>query len=314
MEVLIARLSSPGLQRELNEDNYLIMEQQNFAALFDGMGGHESGEVASNMAKETIENLLNNSQIVNLRGFIEDSKSSLPPYAMDMVQTIRLANRRIFNFMVENAKKRGMGTTVVAIRLVDNLCSIAHVGDSRAYRIRNGSMEQLTNDHSLISELIEDGDISPDEAEYFEDRNVITRALGIYQTIKIDLRMDGVQGQDYFLLCSDGLTRTVPDQAILEIVLKHQDDLESAVGSLIQAANDAGGPDNITVILMKVIKLDPPYKYNFDSFSRKTIPEEDADVSVLEDKFIKSLFDSDRTTVVSTKPWFLRYFSKNHEL
>lgn len=125
MDVLIARLSSPGLQRELNEDSYLIIEQQNFAALFDGMGGHESGEVAGNMAKETIENLLNNSQIVDLRGFIEDSNFSLPSYAMDMVQTIRLANRRIFNFIVENTNKRGIGTTLVAIRL----CSIAHVGD-----------------------------------------------------------------------------------------------------------------------------------------------------------------------------------------
>ncbi|MFQ5652502.1 MAG: Stp1/IreP family PP2C-type Ser/Thr phosphatase [bacterium] len=291
MELLVASSTDAGQQRELNQDDVLIREDKNFAALFDGMGGQSAGELASNMAVETFAPLVVNPGIGALDRLSEQIEGCYPSFVLDMVQAIRLTNRRIFNHAMEHPQIKGMGTTVVAIRLEDNLSCIAHVGDSRAYRIRDSKLEQLTKDHSWLNELLEDNEISLDEAETFAQRNVITRALGINGTIKVDIRVDPVKEGDCFLLCSDGLTTPVRDQNILEIVLTFRQNLAGAAAHLIQAANAAGGPDNITVILMHVVKLDPQHEH--DSVCAMTIPEESEKDSVVEDKIIKKLYESD---------------------
>jgi protein phosphatase len=230
--------SDTGLQRRANEDSMLAR-----APLFvvaDGMGGAQAGEVASRIAVESFEQGLDEAATPEL---------ALATLAMD-------ANTRIHELSHEHAEQAGMGTTLTAIHVGEEEVTIAHVGDSRAYCLRDGELMRLTDDHSLVDELIRQGRLTPEEAVEHPQRSVITRALGPEGTVEVDTRSFRARAGDVYLLCSDGLTTMVAEELILSILLAH-DRLRDAGEALIAAANQAGGRDNITVVLVRLEEVRP---------------------------------------------------------
>jgi PPM family protein phosphatase len=229
-------VSDPGRRRRRNEDAY-VAEPPLFA-IADGMGGAQAGEVASGLAATVLQEPL---EEIGEDG--EDRVASL----------IREANRRVFQRSNEDAATSGMGTTMT-VALVDpggGTIAFGHVGDSRAYRVRGGELEQLTDDHSLVGELVRSGRLSPEEAEQHPQRSVITRALGTEPEVDVDTFTVESEPEDIYLLCSDGLTDMVSSREILAVV-ERADDLEDAARGLVDAANEGGGEDNITVVLFQV--------------------------------------------------------------
>ena len=241
-----------GMKRQHNEDNYCLMEDDHLYVVADGMGGHASGEVASQMAIDTLGEFF--------RMTAADPEATWP-YKMDkskgyeenrLITGIKLANLRIYETAQRDTRKRGMGTTIVGILVVEDGVLIAHVGDSRVYRLRDGQLEQLTVDHSLLNDYIKMKNLTEEEIENFQYKNVIVRALGMKESVKVDTMLDRPHPGDIYVLCSDGLCGPASDEEIREITMTTPD-LQAACSQLIQRANDAGGPDNITVILAKVI-------------------------------------------------------------
>ncbi len=226
-----------GRQRRANEDSLLAR-----APLFvvaDGMGGAQAGEVASRIAVESFQ------------GGLEDS--SEPEAALATLA--RTANSRIHELSHSHAEQAGMGTTLTAIYVGEGDVSIAHVGDSRAYRLRNGELLRLTDDHSLVDELLRQGRLTPEEAVEHPQRSVITRALGPEGAVEVDTHSYSARDGDVYLLCSDGLTTMLPEDRLAEVLRGHPA-LRDAGEALIAAANEAGGRDNITVVLMRLEELD----------------------------------------------------------
>jgi protein phosphatase len=230
--------SDTGRKRRRNEDSY-VCEPPLFAVA-DGVGGAQSGEVASRLAAGTLR---------------EASGDGTPEERV--VALIQEANRRVYREAGEDASRRGMGTTVTAALALDDRIVIGHVGDSRAYRIRDGALEQLTEDHSLVAELVRSGKLSPEEAENHPQRSVITRALGSGPDVDVDVFATEIKTGDVYMLCSDGLTGMVDDDAILALVERHRDDLDAATRALVGAANKEGGEDNITVVLFEIAQAAP---------------------------------------------------------
>jgi serine/threonine protein phosphatase PrpC len=227
-------VTDPGRRRRRNEDAY-VCEPPLFA-IADGMGGAQAGEVASGLAAAVLEEATGDE-----RG--EERVASL----------IQEANRRVFQRSSEDAATSGMGTTMT-VALVDNsdgTIAFGHVGDSRAYRIRGGELEQLTDDHSLVGELVRSGRLSPEEAESHPQRSVITRALGTEPDVDVDTFTTEAERDDIYLLCSDGLTDMVSAREILAVV-EASTDLDDAARSLVDAANAGGGEDNISVVLFQI--------------------------------------------------------------
>lgn len=226
-------LSDPGRRRRRNEDAYVISPP--LFAVADGMGGAQAGELASRIAVEAI------GEQAGARG--EERVTTL----------IREANRRIFARSSEDAAASGMGTTMTAALVGDDgRVTIGHVGDSRAYLLRAGRLDQLTEDHSLVAELVRTGRLSPDEAERHPQRSVITRALGTDPEVDVDIFTVEAEAGDLFLLCSDGLTSMVGDDEILTTLEEARDDLEQAALGLVRKANRGGGEDNITVVFFEL--------------------------------------------------------------
>ena len=222
-----------GRQRSANEDDFVLAPP--FFAVADGMGGAKAGEVASAMATE---------------GFEGESDSGEPAEAQ-LARILREANRRIYDLAVSDESHRGMGTTLTAAKVTGDEISLAHVGDSRAYRMRDGELEQLTKDHSLVAELERSGQITAEAAEHHPQRSIITRALGPEPDVEVDTyTVTGREG-DLFLLCSDGLTSMISDEEIGSI-LRSAASLDAAADALVRAANQSGGKDNITVVLFRV--------------------------------------------------------------
>jgi PPM family protein phosphatase len=222
-----------GRQRSANEDDFVLAPP--FFAVADGMGGAKAGEVASAMATEVFEG---------------ESDSGEPAEAQ-LARILREANRRIYDLAVADESHRGMGTTLTAAKVTGDEISLAHVGDSRAYRMRDGELEQLTKDHSLVAELERSGQITAEAAEHHPQRSIITRALGPEPEVEVDTyTVTGREG-DLFLLCSDGLTSMISDEEIGSI-LRSADSLDAAADALVRAANQSGGKDNITVVLFRV--------------------------------------------------------------
>ena len=229
-----ASVSDPGRRRRRNEDSF-VCEPPLFA-IADGMGGAQAGEVASRLAAAVLQEA-NGDELTEER----------------IAELIQEANRRVFQRSNEDAATSGMGTTMT-VALVDGQGEsivVGHVGDSRAYRVRGGELEQLTEDHSLVGELLRSGRLSAEEAELHPQRSVITRAIGTEPDVDVDTFTIPARPGDLFLLCSDGLTDMIPDREILTI-LDGEDDLDSAARSLVDAANTAGGEDNITVVLFRI--------------------------------------------------------------
>ena len=225
--------SDVGRQRSVNEDS-LVLDPP-FFAVADGMGGAKAGEVASAMAA----------------GAFEGESDSGEPAEAQLSRILRAANRRIYDLAVTDDSHRGMGTTVTAAKVSGDDVSLGHVGDSRAYRMRDGQLEQLTRDHSLVAELERSGQITPEAAEHHPQRSIITRALGPEPDVQVDTYTLAGRPDDLFLICSDGLTSMISDDE-LGSILRSATSLEEAAESLVRAANQSGGKDNITVVLFRL--------------------------------------------------------------
>ena len=231
MKIEAGVASDIGRVREGNEDSYLI--EPPLYAVADGMGGHRGGEVASQLALETVERLFHEG-----RG--------------TLTEQIREANRAVFSRSAADRKVTGMGTTLTAAMIQDDL---AHVGDSRAYLLRAGAFRQLTEDHTLVGKMVKAGEITPAEADVHPHRNVVTRALGTEPDLEVDELDLGLLEGDRILLCSDGLTNMVTEEQI-QAILTSTPDPQDAADRLVRAANRAGGLDNITVVVLDVAEGD----------------------------------------------------------
>lgn len=239
-----------GQMRALNEDNLLVPSEMALGVVSDGMGGHACGEVASELTVETIDEYYKRTQ---------DDVPSTWPLRMPQMEleqdriraAIKLANSRIFETAAAEADKKGMGCTVDAVYFAQERAYIGHVGDSRVYRIRHGQLEQITEDHSLLNDYKRMKEMSGDEVQNFPHKNVVVRALGLAEQVRVDVLVEEAMLGDLYLLCSDGLTDMLTDEEILAIVEKYER-LDSACGKLIEAANEAGGKDNITALLVRV--------------------------------------------------------------
>ncbi len=253
LRIEVAGQTDVGRKRNHNEDNFAILAEYGLYVVADGMGGHASGEVASKMAVDTLQEFF---------AATADDPERTWPYKMDrnkgyeenrLVTGIKLCNLRIYEQAQRNAKQRGMGTTLVALFAVEDGVYIAHVGDSRVYRIRDGAIEQLTEDHSLLNDYKKMKRLTEEEIANFPHKNVIVRALGMKDTVKVDTRFEAPRAGDTIVLCSDGLSGPVSDPDILRITLESPD-LPTAANRLIEAANENGGPDNISCVLARWIE------------------------------------------------------------
>ena len=244
MEFDYSSLSDVGRQRANNEDAVLIDAEHGIVVLADGMGGYNAGEVASALAVDLIAR--------ELRRWLQTSahRASLRDLRRAMEICVDLANREIFEAAHTHAAYAGMGTTLVMAVLREDRLLVGHVGDSRLYRWRAGQLEQVTRDHSLLQEQLDIGLITPEEAEHSGNRNLVTRALGVEDTVLLDVRELTVQAGDAFLLCSDGLNDMLADADIVGI-LSAGLSLEASATRLVGEANERGGRDNVTVALMR---------------------------------------------------------------
>jgi len=238
--------SDTGRSRNNNEDSVAVDEAAGLAVLADGMGGYNAGEVASGMATAFIRAELG-------RWLTEASERATDGdvrRAMDIC--VENANRAIFNAANSNAQYAGMGTTLLLTVLRDTRALIGHVGDSRCYRLRDGALSQITRDHSLLQEQIDAGLITPAQAAVSQHKNLVTRAVGVEDTVLLETHIHELLPGDKLLLCSDGLSDMIDDELIAELLQQH-DALPEAAAALVDAANDAGGRDNISVILVHAI-------------------------------------------------------------
>ena len=222
-----------GRQRTANEDSLVVRPP--LFAVADGMGGAKAGEVASAVAVEAVER----------------ARESREPAEAQLARIVRDANRRIYDLAVADESRRGMGTTLTLAKVHGNEVSVAHVGDSRAYRMRDGELSQLTRDHSLVAELERSGQITAQAAEHHPQRSIITRALGPEPDVEVDTYTLAGRDGDLFLICSDGLTSMISDDEVASILTSARS-LDEAADALVLAANQSGGKDNITVILFRL--------------------------------------------------------------
>jgi protein phosphatase len=250
--ILAAGTSDVGRKRTHNEDYFALVESEHLYLVADGMGGHSSGEVASQLAINTMSEFF--------QATSADPEATWP-YKMDktrgyeenrLVTGIKLANRRIYEAAQREQRLHGMGTTIVGLLCVHDQCLIGHVGDSRVYRVRANALEQLTEDHSLLNDYMKMKSMTQEEVENFPHKNVIVRALGMKETVKVDAILDSPQPGDTYLLCSDGLSGQISPEEMRDIVLRNKD-LKAASQALVDRANENGGPDNITVLLCRWI-------------------------------------------------------------
>jgi protein phosphatase len=250
MQVKAYGLTHVGRQRQHNEDNFLVEDDAHLFLVADGMGGHAAGEIASRIAVDSIIEFILHTK--------EDDGTW--PHAYDeqykrstnrLMAAVRMANTRVLEAMRKDARLRGMGTTVVACLADEDTMSVAHVGDSRAYLIRDKNISRITNDHSWVFEQVQAGMLTEAEAEKHPLRNVITRALGGALQVSPDASEIECRPGDVYLLCSDGLTGMVPEEEILRLVTENDGDLETTAQRLIDTANERGGLDNVTAVLVR---------------------------------------------------------------
>ncbi|MFN3202961.1 MAG: Stp1/IreP family PP2C-type Ser/Thr phosphatase [Bradymonadia bacterium] len=251
MRITSAGRTHVGMKRTHNEDSLRICRDQNLFIVADGMGGHASGEVASQLSVETLAEFY--------RATAEDDEITWPfkldkgmGYQESRITTgVKLSNRRVYENACRDAKLKGMGTTLVTLYLHGGNGYIGHVGDSRVYRFRSGQLTQITEDHSLLNDYIKIKKLTPEEIEAFPHKNVIVRALGMKENVQVDVHAEKAQIGDIFLLCSDGLSGMITDEGMEQILVTHGSDLEKSCEVLIETANQNGGTDNITVILAR---------------------------------------------------------------
>ena len=231
-----------GKAREKNQDYYYVSEENDEPKIYilaDGMGGYKGGEVASKLATDSVKKYIQS----NFDSMIKDKESILKLIA----SAVEYANMVVYEKSKETQELEGMGTTLEVCLIYNNKAYIGHVGDSRVYRIRNEVIRKLTKDHSYVQQLIEDKKITREEAKTHPKKNKITRALGCTPYVEPDLRARNFEKGDIFILCSDGLTNMVDEKQIYEII---KEDIQMAAERLVDEANQAGGYDNITVIII----------------------------------------------------------------
>jgi len=239
-----------GVVRKNNEDNFGFDTRLGIFVVCDGMGGAAAGEVASKIAVDTVLGYFAKGDKARGEEVLGREITEVSPMANELNKAVQLANRAIRAAAAQEGHS-GMGCTLVAARIEENLFSIAHVGDSRIYLIRGGAIQQLTTDHSLVMEQVRRGMITLEEAEHFEMQNVIVRALGSEDTVEPDLADLSLEEGDTLLLCSDGLSRYVKEGPIMEMIAGKN--LEEACDALIEAAKKGGSDDNITCLLIRAV-------------------------------------------------------------
>ena len=251
-KINIAEITDVGKVRDHNEDAIGSNADIGLMVLADGMGGYNAGEVASGIAVQTITELAS-------EGAMREERNDVEPISGMMRQTIVLrdaiarANKIIFQTAQSQTHCEGMGTTLVAAMFYDDRVSIAHVGDSRAYRLRGGAFEQLTMDHSLLQELVDRGFYSEEEAQRSTNRNYVTRALGVEPSVDVEIQEFEVLPDDVYLLCSDGLPDMVEDEDIHLTIRTFNASLDVVGQQLVQLTNDHGGRDNVSIMLAQII-------------------------------------------------------------
>jgi PPM family protein phosphatase len=250
-KITIMGLTDAGMVREKNEDTIGFDSALGLVVLADGMGGHRGGDIASSMTVDTIIDVLQQKLPDIESGEVDDASG----YSMESIciqDAVITANDIVYKTAEANPEHKGMGTTIVVLQFYNNSFSLAHIGDSRCYRLRNDEFEQITKDHSLLQELIDRGFYTPEEAKNSMNKNLVTRALGIDPVVVPDIQEDIVLKNDIYLLCSDGLTDLVEDPDIYYTIKEFSDNLEEAAKQLITKANQKGGKDNISVMLCRI--------------------------------------------------------------
>lgn len=243
-ELEIFGLTDEGLVRDHNEDYISCLAESGLAILADGMGGHNAGEVASELAVTSIKEALQ--EVLS-----PEIKDSCNMNFKEVVhEAVVYANDEINSHAKEHPECQGMGTTIVMTLFHGDSVILASVGDSRIYRFRKGELKQVTTDHSLVQEMIDNGYMSEEEAENSSNRNLITRALGIADEVKVDVTQDSIEKGDIYLLCSDGLSDMINDELIFSSLVKSRQDLKKAAEELVKLAKEHGGHDNVSVILV----------------------------------------------------------------
>jgi PPM family protein phosphatase len=254
MRIAYQAVTDVGRKRKGNEDSLFLNPDQRLFVVADGMGGHAAGEVASKVAVDSIN------EFVCLTGGDEEITW---PFGLDenisydgnrLKTAIRHANRKVLEATKEKTEYEGMATTVAAVLVDGDMANLGHVGDSRIYLFSDGALSLLTSDHSWVNEQIQSGVISADQARSHPLRNVVTRALGGKTDLAVDMQVRKMKQGEILLLCSDGLTTMVPDEEIEQVLKDNAQDLEAAAKSLVAAANEHGGEDNITVVLLQFLE------------------------------------------------------------
>jgi len=267
-KIEFAELTDTGRVREHNEDAIGSVPDLGLMVLADGMGGYNAGEVASGIAVDIVTKLATD-------GANREKRHEIDPHSGMMRQSIVLrdavyrANKIIYQTAQSQTHCEGMGTTIVATMFYDNKVSIAHVGDSRAYRLRGDQLDQMTLDHSLLQELVDRGFYSQEEAQRSTNRNYVTRALGVEPTVEVEVHEHEVLPGDIYLLCSDGLPDMVEDEDIHLTISTFNASLEVVGQQLIDLANDHGGRDNVSVMLAQVKEAFPAKRSLFAKLAAK---------------------------------------------
>jgi len=247
----VASATDAGAIRSFNEDSIAADSDLGLLVLADGMGGYKAGEVASTIATGLVMDYIK--RMLNEKGASTIRSARLSAESMAVKSVVEKTNLAIYKTAQTDSKYTGMGTTIVLILFHHGLATVAHVGDSRLYRLRQGNLELLTHDHSLLQEQVEMGLISSEDAKLSHNRNLVSRALGVEAQIKVDVSEHNVQPNDIYLLCSDGLNDMVDDTDIELALSELRANLPLAASQLVQMANDNGGHDNVSVLLAKVI-------------------------------------------------------------
>ena len=264
-KINITGITDEGLVRDHNEDSIASNTDLGLLVLADGMGGHKGGEVASAIAVDSILQDLSKALPLVTPGHTDD-KTGYSLESMLIEKAIKDANLKIYTAAQNNSNYDGMGTTIVVLLLYDNRITVAHVGDSRLYRMRDRILEQMTRDHTLLQELVDRGFYTKKEARESLNKNLVTRAVGVNPTVDVDLLEDIALVGDSYLLCSDGLTDMITDDLIEDIQLNYHDNLNKMSKELIKQAKDHGGKDNVSVMLAQVVKEFPASSGWFSKF------------------------------------------------
>lgn len=244
-------LTHPGMVRAHNEDSVACEASCGLAVLADGMGGYNAGEVASGIAASVVATEIKH-YLQDARPENKDAESGEEVAVMLLRNNVQKANSSIFHAAQSQPQYAGMGTTIVSGLFYDNRVAVAHIGDSRMYRLRGDVFESITRDHSLLQEQIDSGMISKADARVSQNKNLVTRAVGIDAEVETELHVHSVERGDIYLLCSDGLNDMVEDDDIADAIKTLKSNIPLLAAQLIQAANDNGGRDNVSVILIKI--------------------------------------------------------------